>query len=110
LTNRLSNSHLEIGDLAEGSQKMSGSVEPASPLKTTTVPIVHYEHGVKDTSAEGGIVSRVGTELEGRDNSDAQDASLSVEDTAGVIWATLERMNIVTAQWRGHEAVGQSDE
>jgi CheY-like chemotaxis protein len=131
MKDRLSYSPLDVSDLAEGAQGTNESMEPASPLKTTTVPVVSSEHTIKGPSAETGIVSQVGVEVEGRDEGDSQDASLTTDETkpaprseavpntssglrptvliiedttelAEVIQATLERMNIVTA----HETHG----
>jgi CheY-like chemotaxis protein len=139
MNDQLTYSSPEISDLAEGARQMN-EIEPASPLKTTTVPAVQSEHNIKGPSADTGIVSQVGVEVEGRDDGDAQDASLTtdetrpapksqaapqvskggaptvliVEDTtelAEVIQATLERMSIVTAhETHGAKALAKLNE
>ncbi|MBC7870448.1 MAG: response regulator [Chitinophagaceae bacterium] len=115
---------VEFTDLAEGLPN-AYDVEPASPLKTTTIPVVVNDTEKDAPPSETGMVATAYVNAEGRDNGDAQDAShrsgetqampmldkvmsvkrndppviLIVEDTtelAEIIQATLERMNMVT--------------
>jgi len=117
-----------FSEVAEGSSERRETQEPASPLQTTTVPVIRADTGV-DPKAETGQIPMVRSEAEGRDDYDSQDADRITEDTrpmpeaahhttstrapsvlivedttelAEVISATLERMNMKTA----HETHG----
>jgi CheY-like chemotaxis protein len=75
---------LDITDLAEGSPGLREIHEPASPLKTSTHPVVvvsdmelEQDPGV---AAETGIIAAVDT-AEGKDNGDSQDASRTTAET-----------------------------
>jgi len=58
---------LEINDLAEGSRDTSEPVKPLSYLQRAPIPSVYRDFGAMD-----GLV---GPDLEGRDDSNAQDAA-----------------------------------
>jgi hypothetical protein len=58
---------LEIDDLAEGSQDISEPVKPISHWQRAPIPITYRGFGAKD-----GLV---GSDLEGREDSNAQDAA-----------------------------------
>ncbi len=119
--------------LAEGSPKAYEIEEPASSLKTATIPMYLSQVETDPPASENGS-SGVQIKAEGADAEEAQDASLTtdeaqsnpsedntngterdtpvvliVEDTtelAEVIQATLERMNIETVhETHGNKAV-----
>ena len=118
----------EIDDKAEGSPRNGESPEPSSPLKTRTVPVVKSD--TNGQLADTGMVQAVNVSAEGHDADEAQDASLTTEETkkpqpattaeatpaearkvllvedntdlAEVITATLSRMNMETT----HETHG----
>jgi hypothetical protein len=82
MNNRRHYSPLEIDDLAEGSQKTSEFTEPTSHFQITTLSIVpiHGGFGDRDFSAEESTISQVGVVLEGRDDTDAQDAARTTDE------------------------------
>ena len=55
-------------------------MKATDPLETRTVPLVHSESSIKGPSAEEGMVSRGGVRLEGKDDTDAQDAPLTMDE------------------------------
>jgi CheY-like chemotaxis protein len=140
MSNQLRLSQFQISNLAEGIQESEESVEPDSPLKTTMSPVVQGQRTVERPAAETGLISQVNIEAEGRDDDDAQDASLTTEETkpapkseghpmsfsisnptvliiedttelAEVIQATLERMNIhAVYETRGAKGLEKLDE
>lgn len=71
----------EISDRAEGIQEINESTDSPNDLKPTPLPIVHSKFDMKGFWAEEGIVSQVGVMFEGRDECDAQDALLTMEET-----------------------------
>lgn len=129
-----------IADVAEGLPTSGEDVEPASPLKTRTMPIINIERKVTSPIADTGIAAAVDVTPEGSSVDDTQDASrttdetrpatkpdvateaeaaqersvLIVEDTtelAEVIQATLERMNLKTAhETHGDKAIAKFNE
>ena len=127
-------------EIGEGSPDSGEYNEPASPLTTTTSPVIKTAGGFAP-SAETGVVPAVLWSVhEGRDDDEAQDASrttaetqvaplnqkatqtmtdhmpsvLIIEDTtelAEVIQATLERMNMQTAhETHGGKAITRFEE
>lgn len=140
MTDRTTYTTIQISDLAEGSREGSDGHEPISPLKTATLPVVHGDTHAQGPAAETGLVAQIRVEAEGKENDDAQDASLKVDETqpvtaaqpdvetpmpqspsvliiedttelAEIIQATLERMNIVTAhETHGAKALAKFDE
>jgi hypothetical protein len=80
MNNRQSSSPLEISSLAEGTQKTGESTEPTSHLQPTTISTVHSGFDVNSPLAEEGKVSQADVELEGRDDTDAQDAALTTNE------------------------------
>jgi len=130
---------VEFTDLAEGLPS-AYDVEPVSPLKTTTLPVVVSDTEKDAPPSETGMVATAHVNAEGRDNGDIQDAShrsgetqtmpmldkvvsirrnnppivLIVEDTtelAEIIQATLERMNMVTVhETHGMKALAKFNE
>lgn len=141
MTDRMTYTQYEITDLAEGSQQTGEHVEPVepmSPLKTTTMPIVQGKV-TQGPAADTGILSQISVKAEGKDSDEAQDASLTkdetqpksmtnkiddiaahvptvliIEDTtelAEIIQATLERMSMITAhETHGTKALIRFDE
>ncbi len=121
-----------INDLAEGSPSNGEPNEPASPMKTTTIPavLVGSKNEEGTVAAETGVTAALSVQAEGKDKDEAQDASrtadetkastapdkapvvptkkhavLIIEDTVElgeVIQGTLDRMNLITA----HETQG----
>ncbi len=71
----------EIGYWVEGIQEVNESTDAPNDLKPMPLPLVHSQFDIKDFSAEEGIVSQVGVMFEGRDECDAQDALLTMEET-----------------------------
>lgn len=59
---------------------MSKFMKATDTLETKTVPIVHSESSVKGPSAKGGMVSQGSVRPEGKDNTDAQDAPLTMDE------------------------------
>jgi CheY-like chemotaxis protein len=140
MNNQQAFTSIEISILAEGAHTVGEVDEQTSTSQTTTVPIVRMENGIKGPMAETGMVSPVGVELEGKDDGDSQDASLTTDETkptaapqsapqraagiqpsvliiedttelAEVIQATLERMDILTAhETHGARALAKFDE
>ncbi len=132
MSNQLRFSQFQISNMAEGVHESDEVLEPDSPLKTTLSPIVQGQH-IQRPAAETGLTSQVNLKAEGKDTDDAQDASLTTEETkpaptsevqmsfstsnptvliiedttelAEVIQATLERMNI-HAVYETHGARG----
>jgi len=115
----------EVNDLAEGSPSSYEIAEPANRLKTSLLPAIDSTTYNKDATSEAEKTANVNVKVEGEDDGDEQDASLTVdeakkvpssekspsatgekspqilivEDTtelAEVIQATLERMNMTT--------------
>lgn len=87
----LRHSHLEVSNLTEGSQETSKSIEAPDPLETTTFPIVYSESSVQGPQPEEGMVSQGGVKLEGEDNTDAQDALLTMDEIG---WACAYLYNV----------------
>lgn len=123
MTQQSIDTSLELNELAEGSPSSYEIVEPASPLKTALLPIIDSTSESDDMALDAETNAQVNIKVEGEDDGDAQDASLTtdeakkvpapekmesasrtpkiliIEDTtelAEVIQATLERMNMVT--------------
>ena len=120
-----------IGSHAEGAPNEHEQLEPATPLRTATIPIIHPQSG--QTASDTGLNFVVKSDADGLDFDDTQDASLTldekklyplqnadtetstmtqspiliVEDTvelAEVIQATLEAMGIQSV----HETHGKN--
>lgn len=73
--------HFEEDIMVEGSPPTAmDDFEPATPLKTTTVPIVNNDLDQVRHAAETGLLVAVELRHEGRDNGDAQDASLTMDE------------------------------
>lgn len=138
MVNKTVNLSSGVDEIAEGSPDSYEVTEPASPLKTATIPVFSKAKSETSPASENGLSSTVKLKAEGEDDGEAQDAALTtdeakkvpeteaeqetkasptiliVEDTtelAEVIQATLERMNMVTAhETHGTKAVEKFNE
>jgi CheY-like chemotaxis protein len=138
MSSHLTDAPIIINDLAEGSPR--GNDEPATPLKTTTLPVVRSTNEEGTIAAETGMTAALSVQAEGKDKDEAQDASrtadetsptavpekaavvtttkkhtvLIVEDTVElgeVIQGTLDRMNLITAhETQGNKAIAKYNE
>jgi CheY-like chemotaxis protein len=68
-----------LSDKAEGSPDSRERQEPASPLKTSTLPII--DHLPNFSAGETGIIRAINQNAEDRDDADTQDASLTKDET-----------------------------
>jgi hypothetical protein len=71
---------VEMSELAEGTQETGEFMESTSPLKTSTDPVAHCRPRFKRLSAGESRISQIGAALEGIEDSDVQDASLTMDE------------------------------
>lgn len=84
--------HFEEDDMVEGSPPSTmDDPEPATPLKTTSVPIVNSDLDQVRHAAETGLLTAVELSHEGRDNGDVQDASLTTDESHAQPAPALQR-------------------
>jgi hypothetical protein len=73
-------SSIEMSELAEGTLETVEFMESTSPLKTSTHPVAHCRPRIKHPSAGESRISQIGAALEGIEDSDVQDASLTMDE------------------------------
>ncbi|MFW5709257.1 MAG: response regulator [Chloroflexota bacterium] len=73
------NQSIDYSNMLEGSPASSSDGEPATPLKTATVPAVILDDSAFTYASETGVISQV--DAEGTDNGDIQDAALNSGET-----------------------------
>ncbi len=79
MANHQTSTPVEINNMAEGSPDKGEEREPATPLHTGVMPVVEAEK-ISITPSETGLVNAVDI-AEGTDEDDAQDASLTTQET-----------------------------
>ena len=70
---------VELSDKAEGDPDENERLEPVSPLRTSTVPAIHDTSDL--ISGDTGINFKIELEVDGRDQDEHQDASLTQDES-----------------------------
>lgn len=72
--------YFEEDAMAEGLPDAMGDLEPATPLKTTTIPTINSDLDLVTHAAETGLIDAVQLGNEGRDDDEGQDASRTTDE------------------------------
>jgi hypothetical protein len=92
MRNQRSYSHFTINDLAEVMQAKRESAEPIGRFQRMAVSVAHRGFGYEVFWAKECLISRVGVEYEGRDNTDTQDAAWTMVESKPYPDPQLESM------------------